>query len=425
MDGENGFCRDCLTDLEGPATRCRACGSPRLLTHPDLAKLSIAHLDCDAFYAAIEKRDNPDLLDKPLIIGGGKRGVVSTACYIARTYGVHSAQPMFKALKACPNAVVLPPDMEKYAAVGKQVREKMRDLTPLVEPISIDEAFMDLTGTARLHRMVPAKALARMVKELEAELGITVSVGMAPVKFLAKMASDEQKPRGFFVIGPDEVKDYLAAKPVSALWGVGKAMAAKLERNGLTRVSQLQTMDEAELGLAYGDLGLRLYRLARGIDTRRVTPHHETKSVSSETTFFDDISDLEELDGVLWRQCERVARRAKASGHAGFTVTLKLKTASFKTRTRARTLHDPTQMAEVIYKAARPLLDKEADGTRFRLLGVGISNLTDPEMADPGDLVDVEGARKMKTERALDSVREKFGKDVIGKGRGLKRKPRP
>jgi len=421
MQGERGFCRDCLTDLTAEETRCLACGSPRLLRHPDLARLSIAHLDCDAFYAAIEKRDNPDLLDKPLIIGGGKRGVVSTACYIARTYGVHSAQPMFKALKACPDAVVVPPDMEKYSTVGKQVREKMRNLTPLVEPISIDEAFMDLSGTERLHGMVPAKALARMVTELEAELGITVSVGLAPVKFLAKMASDERKPRGFFVLGASEVKDYLAAKPVKALWGVGKAMAKKMERDGLTQVSQLQTMDESTLGLKYGELGLRLYRLSRGIDTRAVTPHHETKSVSSETTFFDDVSDLDELDGILWRQCERVARRAKASGHAGYTVTLKLKTASFQSRTRSRTLHDPTQLAEVIYKASRPLLDKEADGTKFRLLGVGISNLADPEMADPGDLVDEDGARKAKTERALEQVREKFGTDVINKGRGLKR----
>lgn len=244
---EHGFCRDCLAAQAGSRPRCEACGSPRLTRHAELYALSLAHIDCDAFYAAIEKRDRPELRDRPVIVGGGKRGVVSTACYIARIRGVRSAMPMFKALEACPDAVVIKPAMEKYVAVGRQVRAMMQALTPLVEPISIDEAFLDLSGTQRLHGRPPALVLADFARQVEREIGITVSVGLSYCKFLAKVASDLAKPRGFSVIGEDEALSFLAPRPITTIWGVGKAFAAALERDGLRTIGQLQTMERGEL----------------------------------------------------------------------------------------------------------------------------------------------------------------------------------
>ena len=415
-----GFCRDCLATAPAGTHRCPACGRPRLLFHPELHQLFIAHLDCDAFYAAVEKRDNPELQDKPLIIGGGKRGVVSTACYIARTRGVGSAMPMFKALKACPDAVVIKPDMAKYAKVGREVREMMRGLTPLVQPLSIDEAFMDLSGTERLHHQSPARTMADLANRIEKEIGISVSIGLAANKFLAKVASDLDKPRGFSIIGHAEAKAFLAKQSVSLIWGVGKALQAKLARHGITRIAQLQRMEENDLMAAYGVMGRRLYSLSRGEDSRIVTTGNAAKSISSETTFFDDIVNPSDLSAKLWRLSERVSERAKAADLSGQTVTLKLKTADFKTRTRAQSLANPTQLADVIYRAAAPLLEKEADGTAFRLIGVGLSRLADADLADPADLLDPTAEQRANAERAMDKVRAKFGKEAIKKGRGLK-----
>ena len=416
-----GFCRDCLTLADATAHRCVACGSPRLLRHPELWRLTIAHLDCDAFYAAIEKRDNPELRDKPVIVGGGKRGVVSTACYVARIHGVGSAMPMFKALKACPQAVVIKPDMDKYAAVGRQVRALMRDLTPLVEPVSIDEAFLDLSGTERLHGMSPARTMAAFAQRIEREVGITVSVGLSYNKYLAKVASDLDKPRGFSVIGREEAVAFLATRPVGLIWGVGKAFRDKLSRDGIRTIGQLQTMDKGVLLSRYGSMGARLYHLARGEDDRRVSPDGEAKSVSAETTFNTDISDLAELETILWRLCEKVSRRAKAAAIAGSTAVLKLKTADFRTRTRNRTLDTPTQLADKLFKAARPMLAKEADGTRFRLIGIGFANLVSADEADPGSLLDPLEGKRADAERAIDRVRGKFGNKAIGKGIGFEK----
>ncbi|TGW06427.1 DNA polymerase IV, partial [Mesorhizobium sp. M2D.F.Ca.ET.145.01.1.1] len=259
-------------------------GSPRLARHPELYRLHLAHIDCDAFYAAIEKRDNPALKDKPLIIGGGKRGVVSTACYIARIRGVRSAMPMFKALEACPEAVVIAPNMEKYVRVGHEVRAMMQALTPLVEPLSIDEAFLDLAGTERLHGLPPAVVLARFALAVEKEIGITVSAGLSYCKFLAKIASDFRKPRGFSVIGEAEAVGFLATQPVTMIWGVGKAFNATLEQDGIRTIGQLQKMERSDLMRRYGVMGERLYRLSRGEDVRRVDPDQDAKSVSAETT---------------------------------------------------------------------------------------------------------------------------------------------
>ncbi|WP_342642217.1 DNA polymerase IV [Rhodoligotrophos ferricapiens] len=412
----SGLCRDCFREVAPGMVRCRHCGSPRLVHHPELHGLAIAHLDCDAFYAAIEKRDDPSLSDSPVIVGGAKRGVVATACYIARISGVHSAMPMFKALKLCPDAVVIRPNMQKYVEVSRKVRAHMQALTPLVQAISIDEAFLDLSGTSRLHGHSPAVALARLAKQIEDELGITVSIGLSHNKFLAKIASDQDKPRGFSVIGRQETLAFLAEKPVSLIWGVGKAMQQRLARDGIRTIGRLQTMELGELARRYGAMGSRLYHLARGLDDRKVEPRGEVKSVSSETTFDVDISDFAALEPILWRMCERVSQRAKASDLAGRSVVLKLKTANFRILTRNARLEEPTQLAVRIFQVARPLLQREASGIAFRLLGVGIADLTNGAEADPVRALDPASVRQAEAERALDKLRAKFGAAAVGKG---------
>lgn len=411
-----GFCRDCLAEQKADTRRCTACGSPRVLRHKELYELTLAHIDCDAFYAAIEKRDNPELADKPVIIGGGKRGVVSTACYVARIHGVRSAMPMFKALEACPQAVVIPPHMEKYVKVGREVRILMEELTPLVQPLSIDEAFLELGGTERLHHDPPARTLAKFVQRIEKEIGITVSVGLSYCKFLAKVASDLQKPRGFSVIGRDEAVSFLAPRPVTTIWGVGKAFAATLEADGIRTIGQLQTMEESDLTRRYGVMGQRLARLSRGIDDREVNLNDAAKSVSSETTFFDDISRHDELVPILRSLSEKVSWRLKKHDIAGRTVVLKLKTADFKLRTRNRKLEDPTQLADRIFRTGLELLKKETDGTKFRLIGIGVADLCDPARADPPDLIDVQSGRRAAAEAAMDKLRDKFGKGTVQTG---------
>ena len=414
----NRLCRDCLGDPGPAGNRCAACGSPRLLRHPELDQLSMAHLDCDAFYAAIEKRDNPALRDEPVIVGGGKRGVVSTCCYVARLYGVRSAMPMFKALELCPKAVVIPPDMAKYAQVGHEVRELMLETTPLVEPLSIDEAFLDLAGTEALHHGSPARTLARLAARIEERLSITVSIGLSYNKFLAKVASDLDKPRGFAIIGRAEAMGFLAGKPVGLIWGVGKALQQQLAKDGITHIGQLQTREENDLLLRYGSIGRRLARFARGQDDRSVDPDGPAKSISAETTFNEDIADFGQLDRILWPLCEKVSRRLKQAELAGGTVTLKLKTDEFQILTRNRKLADPTQLAEAIYRAAKPLLQREADGRHFRLIGVGSGDLMDAALADPPDLADPDAARRKKVEQTMDKLRDKLGRTAIRKGRG-------
>ena len=406
------FCRDCLTDVPA-AKRCPACGSPRLARHAELDTLTIAHVDCDAFYATIEKRDDPALIDKPVIVGGGKRGVVAACCYVARTFGIRSAMPMFEALRKCPNAVVIRPNMAKYVKAGREVRKAMFALTPLVEPLSIDEAFLDLTGTQRLHGMSAAKALARFALEIERTIGITVSIGLSTNKFLAKIASDMDKPRGFAVLGQNEATAFLAPKPVGFIYGVGAVSAAKLSSDGFRIIADLQKADEHDLMRRYGEEGARLWRLARGIDARAVSAERETKSVSAETTFNQDISEFRPLEQYLWDLTERVSSRLKANALAGSTVTLKLKSADFKTRTRARSLGHPTQLAARIFAAGRDLLSHEIGTTRFRLIGIGVSHLEDATGDDLSDLID---RRAASAELAVDKLREKFGKDAVVKG---------
>jgi DNA polymerase-4 len=416
------LCRDCFVASAKTAERCSTCGSPRLVSHPELFALSIAHVDCDAFYAAIEKRDNPDIADQPVIVGGGKRGVVSAACYIARTFGVRSAMPMFKALEACPHAVVIPPDMAKYARVGREVRQLMLALTPAVEPLSIDEAFLDLSGTERMHKAAPTVTLARFQKDIELKIGVTVSVGLSHNKFLAKIASDLDKPRGFAAIGRDETVSFLAPQPVSIIWGVGRKTQDLLAREGLRTIADLQRLDENALARRFGNIGTRLARLSRGIDERRVTPERPMKSISAETTFEADLATAAELIPILRKLSERVSARLKRQALAGRTIMLKLKTGDFRLRTRHQQLEAHTDLADRIFRAGKNLLGKEVDGTDFRLLGIGVTDLTDARL-EMRDLVDAEAEKRAKAEQAMDAIRVRFGQDGLTLGLTFSAKP--
>jgi DNA polymerase-4 len=420
----SSLCRDCLTLGEAATPRCPQCGSPRMVSHPDLASLTIAHMDCDAFYASVEKRDDPSLRDKPLIVGGGgRRGVVSTACYIARTKGVRSAMPTATALRLCPEAVVLSPNMAKYSAVAREIRAKMSELTPLVEPLSIDEAFLDLTGCEATHKMSAAESLARFAARVEREVGVTVSVGLSYCKFLAKLASDLDKPRGFQVIRADEAIERLAPMPIGRLWGVGKIAEARLTKLGFAKIGDLQRLDETSALLQIGDDGRRLWRLARGIDERKVSIERDAKSLSAEVTFERDVADRGELERALLSLSERVAKRLKAADLAAGGVTLKLRTPDFKLRTRARSGMPPTQMAPRLFAQARALLKSQPEGEFYRLIGVGAADLRPGEEADGFDLVEGDRGREKAREGAIDALREKFGAAAIR--RGLAFRPAP
>lgn len=413
------YCRNCGGDSFA-SEMCRACGSRGLISHPEITSLSIAHVDCDAFYCSVEKRDNPALRDKPIVVGGGRRGVVSAACYHARVYGVRSAMPMFQALKLCPDAVVIKGSMDKYAYEGGRIRDMMRALTPLVEPLSIDEAFLDLTGTERLHGRSPAQTLIKLQNDILRDVGVTVSIGLSYNKFLAKTASDLDKPNGFAILGHADAQDFLAEKSVGFIFGIGPAFASKLEKAGLRTVADVRQRTDRDMAARFGEAGLRLARLARGEDHRRVNPVSDRKSVSAETTFNSDLADLESLKDKLWQVCLKTSDRSKAKNLAGRTVTLKLKTSRFKSITRRRTLQQPIQLADAIFSSLEPLLEAEADGTSsYRLIGAGISGLSEP-VGDVADMLDHKSAKRGAAERASDVARAKFGADAVTTGRGLR-----
>ena len=419
------LCRDCFHLSEDDSDACPRCGRHRVIRNKHITTLAIAHLDCDAFFAAIEKRDDPSLKDRPVIVGGGKRGVVSTCCYIARLYGVRSAMPMFKALKACPDAVVITPNGEKYRLAAHQMREKMQALTPMIQPVSVDEAYLDLSGTGTLHKAPPAVSLARLAAEIERDIGITVSIGLSTNKFLAKTASELDKPRGFAVIGADEAEALLAPRPVGFIHGVGPKLAQKLTRDGYDTIEDLQRAELKQLIGRYGETGMWLKNRAHGIDNRPVRNDEERKSVSSETTFNDDMSDPAWLEDQLWRLCVKTADRAKATGLVGNVITLKLKTAEFRTLTRRMSLSEPTQLAQTLFRNAKVLLAKETNGrTRFRLIGVGISDLSE-HRSDAVDLLDPLVAKRAAAERASDLARQKFGAEAVITGRSARVKNAP
>jgi DNA polymerase-4 len=412
------FCRDCFWQGGQAVRRCAACGSPRIVAHAELQGLSIAHMDCDAFYASVEKRDRPELRDRPVIVGGGKRGVVTTCCYIARISGVRSAMPMFKALKACPEAVVIKPDFTKYRFESRRILGMAADLTPLVQNLSLDEAWMDLSGTERLHGAPPALTLARLQARIEAETGLTVSIGLAANKFLAKIASDLDKPRGFSVIG-SEAQDFLSGRPVSILPGVGPAMAASLQKAGYRTVGDLARADMKDLATHWGAHGLRLHDLAHGRDSRHVNPDEARKGISAETTFNEDLTARSDLEDRLAPLCEKVARQARQAGVAGRVVTLKLRATDFRIVTRRRTIAVPTQTAKTLFGVGRELLAREAGGQPWRLIGIGIADLVDAEGAT-SDFFAGDERRALASEKSLDSIRAKFGADAVTSGRILR-----
>ena len=418
------LCRDCLTQFDGrfgAAPRCPACRSPRVMVHDELFDLSIAHMDCDAFYASVEKRDNPELRNKPVIVGGGTRGVVTTACYIARIHGVRSAMPMFKALSLCPEAVVVKPRFPAYTEASRAIRALMEELTPAIEPLSLDEAFLDLSGTARLHHAPPAVLLARLARQVQNDLGLGISIGLSHNKFLAKIASDLDKPRGFSVIGRAETESFLRGKPVGLIWGVGAATRGALDAAGIRTIDDLLRWDQSDLTARFGAMGLRLWSLARGQDTRPVQRDPSVKSISKETTFDTDLSDISLLSGHLWRLSEQVAARAKAKALSGAVVTLKLKRSDHRILTRRVSLRTPTHLADVIFRAADPLLAQSGRDGPFRLIGVGLSDLS--PLAGPGfspDLLDPAAPSRARAEAAMDSLRARFGADAVIKGRSLR-----
>ena len=412
------LCRDCFRTSAETLRRCASCGSPRIVSHPELGALTIAHLDCDAFYASVEKRDRPELRDLPVIVGGGVRGVVTTCCYIARISGVRSAMPMFKALKLCPEAVVIKPNFPKYVAESKRIFEKLRALTPLVQTLSLDEAWTDLGGTERLHGAPPAVILARLQAEIQREIGLPVSIGLAANKFLAKIASDLDKPLGFAVIGATEAEAFLTPRPVGILPGVGPAFVKSLEKRGLRTVGDLARSDPRDLAKWFGESGLRLARLSRGQDSRTVDPDRERKSISAETTFDHDLKSTADLEARLWPLCEKVARRARGEGVAARTIVLKLRRPDFSIVTRRRAAPEPTQTAKTAFTVARDLLRGEAGSSAFRLIGVGFSDLVpQPESGD--DFFPTPEGRNLASERAVDAVRGRFGDAAIVVGRSL------
>lgn len=398
---------------DGSYVSCPVCTCKRAIAHPELPELSIGHLDCDAFYASIEKRDRPELMDQPVIIGGGHRGVVATCCYVARKYGVRSAMPAFKARELCPDAVFLKSDMKKYQREGYRIRDMMRALTPDIEPLSIDEAFMDLSNAIETHGKSAAECLVDLQTTIKREVGITVSVGLSYNKFLAKISSDLNKPFGFSMIGRAEALDFLADKPVRMMWGVGPAMERKLHLDRVTTIGQLQEMDIHALQGRYGSIGKRFFYFSRGEDNRRVEQSTERKSLSSETTFNEDIASLSELSEIATRLTSRVASDLARKEMAGHTVILKLKSSDFKIRTRNMRLTYPTLREDVILDAALTLLKKEVDGTRYRLLGVGVADLYAADMADPVDLFAGDVATNTDDTVRLNAVTPETPRNVI------------
>jgi DNA polymerase-4 len=387
-----------------------------VVRHAELDTLAIAHLDCDAFYASVEKRDRPELRDRPVIIGGGKRGVVSTACYVARLSGVGSAMPMFKALKACPDAVVLKPDFAKYQIESDRILGALAQLTPLIQTLSLDEAWVDLSGTERLNGGPPALQLIRLQRRIEKEVGLTVSIGLAPNRFLAKVASEMDKPRGFTVLG-SEAPALLAPRPVSILPGVGPVFTRTLRSDGFATVGDLAGADPRDLIRRYGDWGLRLHDLAHGRDSRTVNPEHDRKGMSAETTFNEDLTSVEDLEARLWPLCDKLASKARRDGVASRVVVLKLRRTDFKIVTRRATLPEPVQTARALFAAARSMLGPEL-GRPYRLIGVGMAEVIDA--VDVPALFETAEARTLKTETAIDALRAKFGQDAVMAGRSLK-----
>ena len=428
------ICRSCFASgylgAEKAPQSCLSCGGD-IRVDDEIFNLTIAHIDCDSFYASIEKRDNPDLLDKPVIVGGERRGVVAAACYVARQHGIRSAMPSFKAKQLCPDVTIIKPRMDHYVSVSRQIREMMISLTPQIEPLSIDEAFLDLSGTHLLHKASPAEMLMRLQQKIKQDIGITVSVGLAANKSLAKLASDQGKPDGFFILNQDKAAAWLADKPVSIIYGIGKKAAQKLTDAGLPLCRDLAQAELGHLAQLLGKNAAFIQNLSKGIDTREVKVERQAKSISSETTFNKDISLESELKPIIERQAMRVSRRLKEKGLKGRVITLKAKTAHHKIITRSKTLSAPTDKAYEIFDVATALMaGLIGEGHYWRLLGVGVDGFdhdnTAPSHTDFFSLLEPAAKKplekdKVKSrdaiEKALDDMHAKFGADMVFSGK--------
>jgi len=422
------LCRDCFgygyAGGDKKLASCPECGSSRLVQHAELFELHLAHIDCDAFYCSVEKRDNPELADKSVIVGGGDRGVVAAACYVARQYGIRSAMPSWQAKQACPELVILKPRMAYYKQIGDQIKKMMLSLSPLVQPLSIDEAFIDMAGTEKLHKKPVAVMLAQFQADILQQIGITVSVGLSYNKSLAKISSEQDKPHGYFVLGQMEATDWLAEQPCSVIFGLGKRSTARLHAEGINTVGDIQNAALPHLRTILGHDAARIKALASGQDDRTVQPHSTAKSVSSETTFSKDISDLETLLGIAERQTQIVSKQLKQKSVQGRTLTLKLKTARHQIITRSATLAQPTQMAFRIFSEIKRLAEKQIDGkTSYRLLGVGVEISSEQAEASFFTAEHETVFRQEKLELAVDSIHSKLGQDSITTGRQLGMKP--
>jgi len=376
----------------------------------------IVHIDMDAFFASVEKLDNPDLKDKPVIVGGlGKRGVVATASYEARRYGIKSAMPILKARKLCPDGIYLPPRFERYREISKKIQQILLSYTPKIEPISLDEAFLDLTETVDSFDLAVAKA-AKIQIEIKEKLGLTCSVGVAPNKFLAKLASDMRKPNGFTVIRKEEIEDVLRDLPISRMWGVGRITEKKLNDMGVKTIGELKKIPKSRLKDAFGKQGENLYRLARGIDESPVEPYHPVKSISQEMTFDEDIKNPEKIKLYIARLSEEVGEALRKRGLRARTVKIKVRFSDFTTITRQLSFDIPTSSTGMIRSLARKLFEEKVAGNKkVRLIGVGVSNLTGKK---EGQLYLFPKAEEKleKIDYLLDMIRERFGKNSIRRG---------
>lgn len=379
---------------------------------------AIIHLDMDAFYAAVEVLDDPELKGKPVIVGGSKeRGVVSSASYEARKFGVHSAQPIATAARLCPQGVFLPVRMWRYQEISQQIFKIFQRFSPLVEPLSLDEAFLDVTGSTRLFGT--PEEIARKIKEqVVEETGLTVSAGVAPSKFVAKIASDMQKPDGLTIVPEGKVEEFLEPLPIEKLWGVGKATRKILAHLGVRTIGDLGLLSSKLLVRKLGKQGLHLYLLAKGVDEREVEPEREVKSVGHEDTYPIDISDVEEARKQLLSLATRVAKRLRGYGLVGKTVTLKVKYYDFVQITRSITLGEPTDDNRKIFQTCCDLLEKTEVGRRpVRLLGISLSQLSDSDETKQLALFAVEEPdRRRRLNKALDTISEKFGDKAIVPG---------
>jgi DNA polymerase-4 len=387
----------------------------------------ILHVDMDAFYASVEERDDPRLVGRPVIVGGTaeRRGVVAAANYVARQFGVHSAMASGEAKRRCPQAIVIRPRMEVYAAVSRQIRAIFERYTPLVEPLSLDEAFLDVSGSA--HLFGGAAAVGRQIKaDIKNEIRLIASVGVAPNKFLAKIASDLEKPDGFVVVSADMAQAFLDPLPIGRLWGVGRATDATFARQGISTIGQLRTLSLDTLEQLAGRVGARLWDLAHGRDERKVVPDREAKTISHETTFATDIAEPAALREWLLELTEQVARRLRRHALCGRTVQIKIRAADFQTFTRARTLPKPTDVTQELWQAAAELFDEFAARKRLsvRLLGMGVSGLT-ADAKTQQQLFDGEEHRKQgQLDSVADAIADRFGHRAIQRGVRLTRDDR-